>query len=350
MEFIYDGNGLCGVKHNNTEYLYRKNAQGDVTHILDNTGMVVAKYIYDAWGNHAILDANGNDLASGVGILNPFRYRSYYYDEETDLYYLQTRYYNPEVGRFLSQDDVSYLAPDSINGLNLYAYCSNNPVMATDPTGTTEWWEVLLIGLGAIGGAIIGGLGGMAVGAIGGMLIGFCFGGIPGAIAGLIIGGFIGGVIGLIGGAIVGGMLGATTVSDINLILSGEVTYKTNGIDNVQIVNSYKIQTPWVQWGYSFYLNHINPDTKDIIKGSTTGMQYEWVLHNLAYFLGINRSSSASVDLGPSIFSDGKDHPLIDENGEVSMAGVMSLLMRIIYLMFSHPIYTVWDLIANGGF
>ena len=128
------------MKCNNVNYLYRKNAQGDITHILDNTGMVVAKYIYDAWGNHAILDANGNDLASGVGILNPFRYRSYYYDEETDLYYLQTRYYDPEVGRFISQDDVSYLDPDSSNGLNLYAYCANNPVMATDPTGT-DWWN-----------------------------------------------------------------------------------------------------------------------------------------------------------------------------------------------------------------
>ena len=153
MEFIYDGNGLCGVKCNNENYLYRKNAQGDITHILDNAGMVVAKYVYDAWGNHAILDANGNDLASGVGVLNPFRYRSYYYDEETDLYYLQTRYYDPELGRFLSQDDVSYLAPDSINGLNLYAYCSNNPVMNVDPTGTDDWdifWNVLLGSLAVI--------------------------------------------------------------------------------------------------------------------------------------------------------------------------------------------------------
>ncbi len=124
------------MKCNNENYLYRKNAQGDITHILDNAGMVVAKYVYDAWGNHAILDANGNDLASGVGVLNPFRYRSYYYDEETDLYYLQTRYYDPELGRFISQDDVSYLAPDSINGLNLYAYCGNNPVMRTDFLGT----------------------------------------------------------------------------------------------------------------------------------------------------------------------------------------------------------------------
>ena len=331
------------MKCNNVNYLYRKNAQGDITHILDSTGMVVAKYVYDAWGNHAILDGNGNDLASGVGVLNPFRYRSYYYDEETDLYYLQTRYYDPEVGRFISQDDVSYLDPDSINGLNLYAYCSNNPVMATDPTGTTEWWEVLLIGLGAIGGAIIGGLGGMAVGAIGGMLIGFCFGGIPGAIAGLIIGGFIGGVIGLVGGAIVGGMLGAATASDINLLVSGNsdrnegVYYTITGEESIQIVNSYKIKTPWVQWGYSFYLNHINPGTKDIIKGSTMGMQYEWVLHNLAYFLGINRSSSASVDLGQSIFAD--------EHG-----GFMGNAMKLSYIRLFPPFYWIWDLIANGGY
>ena len=155
LEFIYDGNGLCGVKCNNENYLYRKNAQGDITHILDNTGMVVAKYVYDAWGNHAILDANGNDLASGVGVLNPFRYRGYFYGEETDLYYLQTRYYDPELGRFISQDDVSYLAPDSINGLNLYAYCGNNPVMNVDPTGCFGILALLAIGLSAflIGGA-----------------------------------------------------------------------------------------------------------------------------------------------------------------------------------------------------
>ena len=186
LEFIYDGNGLCGVKCNNVNYLYRKNAQGDITHILDNAGMVVAKYIYDAWGNHAIVDANGNDLTSGVGVLNPFRYRSYYYDEETDLYYLQTRYYDPEVGRFISQDDVSYLAPDSINGLNLYAYCSDNPVMNVDPMGTSEWWEWLLLGVAsalAVAFVVVGTFftGGILGGLLGSVLVG----------AGL---GFLGGV------------------------------------------------------------------------------------------------------------------------------------------------------------
>ena len=140
------------MKCNDVNYLYRKNAQGDIAHILDNTGMVVAKYVYDAWGNHVIVDGNGNDLASGVGVLNPFRYRGYYYDTETNLYYLQTRYYDPEAGRFLSQDDVSYLAPDNINGLNLYAYCANNPVMNVDPTGCDwDWLGWVFTGLILVG-------------------------------------------------------------------------------------------------------------------------------------------------------------------------------------------------------
>ena len=72
--------------------------------------------------------------------INPFRYRGYYYDVETDLYYLQSRYYDPETGRFLNSDAYSYLSPETLNGLNLYAYCGNNPVMRVDPNGK-EWWE-----------------------------------------------------------------------------------------------------------------------------------------------------------------------------------------------------------------
>ena len=136
LEFIYDHSGIAGVKYNGNIYFYRKDAQGNIMALLDNNGAVVVEYKYDAWGNHEaeVADEEYSVLAEK----NPFRYRGYYYDTETNLYYLQTRYYDPEVGRFISQDDVSYLAPDSINGLNLYAYCSNNPVMATDPTGT-DW-------------------------------------------------------------------------------------------------------------------------------------------------------------------------------------------------------------------
>ncbi len=111
--------------------------QENIIALLDSSGSVVVQYVYDAWGNHAVLDANGADIAdaSHIGNRNPFRYRGYYYDTETELYYLQTRYYDPETGRFITIDGIEYLDPKTINGLNLYAYCGNNPVMNVDPTG-----------------------------------------------------------------------------------------------------------------------------------------------------------------------------------------------------------------------
>ena len=105
---------------------------------LDENGKVVVEYSYDAWGNHAVLDGNGQEIgdAAHIGNKNPFRYRSYYFDTETGLYYLKSRYYDPEICRFITIDDISYIDPETINGLNLYAYCGNNPVMFTDPNGT----------------------------------------------------------------------------------------------------------------------------------------------------------------------------------------------------------------------
>ena len=127
--------------------MLRKDVLGNIIGILDREGKSIVKYKYDGWGNHVVLDGNGAKLTAEnctatnkVGILNPFRYRSYYYDTETGLYFLKTRYYDPEVGRFITIDDISYLAPDTINGLNLYAYCNNNPVMRTDSQGTS-WWD-----------------------------------------------------------------------------------------------------------------------------------------------------------------------------------------------------------------
>ena len=111
----------------------------------------MVKYTYDAWGNTVteVLDCNANAIAE----LNPFRYRGYYYDIETELYFLKSRYYDPELGRFMTVDDVSYLDPDTINGLNLYAYCGNNPVMCADPNGTfaiTFGGLLLSIAIGAV--------------------------------------------------------------------------------------------------------------------------------------------------------------------------------------------------------
>ncbi len=141
LEFVYDADGIIGVKYNNTQYFYRRDAQGNIVAILNTSGNVVARYIYDAWGNHAVVNAVGSNItdATHIGNKNPFRYNGYYYDVETDLYYLQTRYYDPETGRFISQDSIDYAEPETINGLNLYAYCGNNPVMFEDPTGHWSW-------------------------------------------------------------------------------------------------------------------------------------------------------------------------------------------------------------------
>lgn len=97
----------------------------------------IATYHYDAWGNHKVLDANYNEITdtSHIGHINPIRYRGYYYDSETGLYYCNARYYDPTTGRFISADDISYLDPETINGLNLFSYCGNNPVMNVDPSG-----------------------------------------------------------------------------------------------------------------------------------------------------------------------------------------------------------------------
>ena len=158
LGFIYDNSGLSGVKHNDKEYIYSKDIQGNIISILDKSGREVVQYKYDAWGNvkTEVID----EAHAGIAELNPFRYRSYYYDPETNLYYLNTRYYDPEVGRFISQDDVSYLDPEHINGLNLFAYCGNNPVMGYDPDGTWDWGKFWgwFITIAAIAVATVGGV------------------------------------------------------------------------------------------------------------------------------------------------------------------------------------------------
>ena len=155
LEFIYDHTGVCAVVHNGSTYFYRKNAQGDIISLLDNAGKVSVYYRYNAWGACTVLDANGAQIddTSHIGNLNPFKYRSYYYDTETKLYFLKTRYYDPEICRFITIDDISYLDPKSINGLNLYAYCGNNPIKYSDPNGTSITLGVIL-GIIALAGLI----------------------------------------------------------------------------------------------------------------------------------------------------------------------------------------------------
>ncbi|MBQ6171886.1 MAG: RHS repeat-associated core domain-containing protein [Clostridia bacterium] len=139
LYYYYDTAGsVAGFEYNGTPYYYQKNLQGDIIRICNALGNTVVEYTYDAWGK--VLSVTGT-LASTVGQINPFRYRGYYYDSETGFYYLQTRYYDLEVGRFLNAD--GYVgANGDILGYNMFAYCSNNPVMGYDPSGEWSWASI----------------------------------------------------------------------------------------------------------------------------------------------------------------------------------------------------------------
>lgn len=139
--YYYDSNDkLIGFELNGTPYYYTRNAQGDITAVVNSAGNVVAKYSYDAWGNIiSMTDGDGTDISNNtthVGYLNPYRYRGYRYDAETGFYYLQSRYYNPQVGRFINADNFLILgiSRTSISN-NLFAYCENNSVNKIDPDG-----------------------------------------------------------------------------------------------------------------------------------------------------------------------------------------------------------------------
>ena len=133
LNFAYDASGTpMAVTYGGTTYYYATNIQGDVVAILNASGAAVVTYTYDAWGN--ILTTTGT-MASTLGVHNPLRYRGYVYDPETGLYYLQSRYYNPALARFLNADSFASTG-QGILGNNMFAYCLNNPVAFEDDSGS----------------------------------------------------------------------------------------------------------------------------------------------------------------------------------------------------------------------
>ena len=142
--YLYDENGSAYgllLKNGTTEeyYYYIYNAQGDVIGIIDQSGTQVVSYDYDAWGKVLSITGTG---AQTIGAINPIRYRGYYYDSETHFYYLQSRYYDPETGRFINADG-QITAGSDILGCNLFAYCGNNPINRTDSDG--HFWITAII-------------------------------------------------------------------------------------------------------------------------------------------------------------------------------------------------------------
>ena len=132
-------------------YFYEKNLQGDIVAVYSDAGVKLITYTYDAWGNFTV-----SPNESSIAAKNPFTYRGYYYDRDLGLYYLNSRYYDANTCRFISPDDTEYLgANGDLNSYNLYAYCSNNPVMYTDPSG--HFVVSALIGA-IIAGALVGAL------------------------------------------------------------------------------------------------------------------------------------------------------------------------------------------------
>ena len=136
--FTYDANGRpYSMTYGGTTVYYLCNLSGDVFALLDADGKRIVEYTYGPFGQ--LLGTYGTAAAT-FGAINPLRYRGYYYDTETGLYYLNSRYYDPEVGRFINAD--GQISTGDISGTNLFAYCGNNPVMRVDSNGHS--WEPAL--------------------------------------------------------------------------------------------------------------------------------------------------------------------------------------------------------------
>ncbi|MGM9536832.1 MAG: RHS repeat domain-containing protein [Candidatus Onthomonas sp.] len=213
IDFAYDDQGRpYSLTYNGTTYFYVLNLQGDVIRIVNSGGNVAADYTYDAWGN--VLSAMGT-----LADVNPLRYRGYVYDRETGLYYLNSRYYDPENRRFVNADSVDVLAIEQGSAVqyNLFAYSLNNPVTLYDSGGQFALSAVLAISAKILVGAGIG----AATGAIWGGVVAFVTGGDvveslkSGAISGAITGGLGAiGPIGTVGKAIISGAISAKSYID----------------------------------------------------------------------------------------------------------------------------------------
>ena len=156
MYFQYDSNGTpLGLVWNGTQYFYETNQMGDVIGIADSSGYEIIQYDYDEWGNETdfYIVNYGNASQCTLANINPLRYRGYYLDSETGYYYLQSRYYDPSICRFINADVyiIAEISKEIYTGLNIFPYCNNNPINSEDYTGyystskaktyADRWWH-----------------------------------------------------------------------------------------------------------------------------------------------------------------------------------------------------------------
>ena len=257
IKYYYSHAGVIGFEYDNDIYIYEKNIQQDVIAIRDSNNQIVAKYIYDACGNHKVLNSYGhvNNSDSFIGNINPIRYRSYYYDSDLKMYWLTSRYYDPRIARFISPDSWEYLNYKKLHSLNLYTYSKNNPVMYYDPSGHFIFELLTIIFL-------------------------------------------------------------ISSVARTTAIKAGAIEPDDSASDNTHITNSFLIINPLTELYYLWYLKYIEGKK---IKGTLFGALFEWECHNFAFiYFSMKQmitgedesekiSRSMSVDIGPTIFDDETD-------------------------------------------
>ena len=210
--YLYDEQGmLVGYQYLDNTYYYERDILGNIIRIVDKDLKTIVEYKYDAFGNFTKELYTEVENAGTIEQQNHFYYKGYCLDKETGLYYCNSRYYDPSIGRWISPDDIGYLDYAVIGGSNLYVYCVNNPVMYVDPNGCSplEWYHWLAIGVGAA-----------LVIASGGILIAAALGHIStatlvGAVTiGAAKGALVGAGVGIVGGAIGGGIYSGVTDAD----------------------------------------------------------------------------------------------------------------------------------------
>ena len=219
LTYLYDESGTrYGFLYKNgstsSYYYYVYNGQGDVTEIVDSNGNKVAQYTYNAWGLPlSVKDGSGNAVSATntthIANLNPFRYRGYYYDNESGFYYLQSRYYDPQTGRFINADSM-LISGTTVGSQNMFSYCQNNPINRSDSTG--HWFGLDDLIAGVVGAAV--GVGSQFVSDV---AYSICTGEWQFSnwetYVGSGIGGAIGGVTSLYAGPVVGAAVGSGTSS-----------------------------------------------------------------------------------------------------------------------------------------
>ena len=267
IDFVYDENNQpYAMRYNGTVYYYVLNVQGDVVGLLNSSGELVVEYKYDPWGKLletkiGVDESNAKyDTYNNMALRNPLRYRGYIYDRDTGLYYLQSRYYDPAIGRFINADTYATTDADGLLSTNMFAYCENNPVMRADENGKSA----------TIAGAIVG----FVAGALSARIDGGSFGqamacGVSGAITGMVAG-FVADLTLATGGLAAG--VAATAVANglcngVNSAVSQKIM--KGSVDNKQMFFDAGVGAVTGALGAA-----TSDITKPIVKGLKNGLKY----------------------------------------------------------------------------